>query len=310
MDTVYISESLCHVEGGSVRRSSSVPTFVSPQWRERFMAHYDQMLHGWPPHERLSISHHYGQTGVLVTGEAHRPPLVLLHGRYTPAPSWTPLIHDLTSRYRVHAIDTIGEPGLSHNDGARLRSADDYIESLRSTLDGLGLTVAHLCGYSFGGWLAAQLALTHPSRVRSLTLLDPAQVFAPFTLRWMLHCIRPYLAPSEQNIERLFRWAGQGRPGDEEMVELATLAMLSFRVKAPEASLISKAQLRLLNMPAQQLIAAQSVVHTPERAQQRAARVNPAVKTLFVEDSSHFIIHNQPKHVLGALHDLIADAEQ
>lgn len=289
-----------------MRGSTRASSFVSAQWRERFMSHYDHMLQGWPSHERVRITHRYGHTGVLVAGHADSAPLVLLHGRYTPSPSWSPLIQSLASRYRVYAIDTIGEPGLSVNDGARLHSAEDYVESLISTLDGLGVGTAHVCGYSFGGWLAAQLAVAHPSRVATLTLLDPAQVFAPFSLRWLLHCLRPYLFPTERNISGLFRWAGQGLPGHEDIVELATLAMRSFRIKAPEASLIQKERLRRLAMPVQQLIAEHSVVHSADRARSRAARISPTVRTLLVQDSSHFIVHNQPARVLQALDDLIS----
>lgn len=274
------------------------------------MAYYEEALRDWPSHDRELITHRHGRTGVIVAGAKNNPPLVLLHGRYTPAPSWTPLIHELAARYRVYAIETIGEPGLSVNDGARLRSAEDYLESLISTLDGLGVGAAHVCGYSFGGWLAAKLAVAHPARVASLTLLDPAQVFAPFSLRWLLHCVPPYLFPTERTINRFFSWAGQGFPGGEDIVELGTLAMLSFRIRAPEASSVPENQLRELEIPVQQLIAEHSVVHSPDKAQRRAARINPAVKTLVVKDSSHFLIHNQPTQVIRALDDLIAAAER
>lgn len=274
------------------------------------MAYYEEALRDWPSHDRELITHRHGRTGVIVAGAKNNPPLVLLHGRYTPAPSWTPLIHELAARYRVYAIETIGEPGLSVNDGARLRSAEDYLESLISTLDGLGVGAAHVCGYSFGGWLAAKLAVAHPARVASLTLLDPAQVFAPFSLRWLLHCVPPYLFPTERTINRFFSWAGQGFPGGEDIVELGTLAMLSFRIRAPEASSVPEDQLRELEIPVQQLIAEHSVVHSPDKAQRRAARINPAVKTLVVKDSSHFLIHNQPTQVIRALDDLIAAAER
>lgn len=274
------------------------------------MDYYERSLEGWPPHERKLVQHRFGQTGVLVAGEAHNPPLVLLHGRYTPAPSWTPLIHDLAVRYRVYAIETIGEPGLSTNDGVRIRSTEDYIESLTTTFDALGLSAAHVCGFSFGGWLAAQLAVTHPARVASLTLLEPAQVFAPFSLRWLLHCVRPYLKPNESNVRQFFRWAGQGYSGDDDIVKLGTEAMLSSRIKVPEARLIRRSKLRGLRMPCQQLLADQSVVHSPKRAQRRAERVNPAVKTFVVKESSHFIMQSQPDQVLHALESLIASVQQ
>lgn len=288
-------------------RHPTTSTFVSPERREAYLAHYAHMLHEWPPYERVTITGRYGRTGVLLSGAVSSPPLVLLHGRYTPSPSWTPLIHELAKRYRVHAIDTIGEPGLSVNDAARLHSADDYTQWLTSTLDGMGLGATHVCGHSFGGWIATRFAIAHPSRVRSLTLLDPAQVFAPFARRWMLHCIRPYLFPTRRNIDRLFRWTGQGRRRHADLVELATQGMLSFRVKAPEASLVPDAQLRLLTMPAQQLIATDSVVHDPDKAHRRAARIHPAVRTVLVPDSSHFIAHDQPTRVLRTLHALTDD---
>lgn len=274
------------------------------------MARYTHMLREWPPHEQLTIPGRFGRTGVLVSGAVGNPPLVLLHGRYTPSPSWAPLIRELTARYRVFALDTIGEPGLSVNDGARLRSTEDYTEWLTDVLDGLGLAAAHVCGHSFGGWIAAQLALAHPSRVASLTLLDPAQVFAPFTLRWMVYCVPPYLFPTQRNISRLFRWAGQGLPGHGDLVELAALGMRSFQVAAPEASLVPDARLRLLEVPTQQLIAAQSIVHNPDKARRRAARLNLAVTTVLVPDSSHFIPHDQPARVLTALDELVTATDR
>lgn len=79
--------------------------------------------------------------------------------------------------------------------------------------------------------------------------------------------------------------------------------------RAPEASLIKKEALRRLDMPAQQLIAEQSVVHSPQRAQRRAARISPEVKTRLVPNSSHFIFHDQPTEVLEALAELTSTVE-
>lgn len=286
-----------------MRRSARTSHFIDDAARTAFLARYDQALRRWPTYERLHLAGRFGTTGVLACGSAHRPPLVLLHGRYTPSPSWTPVIRELVRSYCVYAIDTIGEPGLSENDGAPLRAAGDYLAWLSETLDQLDLTTAHLAGHSFGGWVAARFAVSHPHRLSSLTLLDPAQVFARFRLTWLLRCIPPYLSPTRGNVARFLEWAGL--PGDDETAGLATLGMTSFRLRAPEALPLSAAQLRSLRVPTQQLIAGRSVVHSPKRARSRAARLNPAVTTHVVAGAAHFVARDQPERVVRDLRTFI-----
>lgn len=279
--------------------------FVDAQAREQYLVAYEAMLRGWPEYERLEVTGRYGRTVALATGSPDAPVLVLLHGRYTPSATWAPIITELANRYRICAIDTICEPGLSSNDGAPLRKRSHYTIWLRETWDALGIEAAHLCGHSFGGWLAARFATEHPGRVSSLTLLDPAQVFAPFTATWLLRCIPPFLAPTTRNISSLFRWLGKERPAQRDLVDLATKGMLTFRLRAPEATRLSAPELRRLSMPTQQLIAEQTVVHNPARALRTAERLNPIVKSTLVPDCSHFIVNDQPSQVLNALDALI-----
>lgn len=226
---------------------------------------------------------------------------MLLHGRYTPTPSWGPIINRLAERFHVHAIDTMGEPGLSVNDRHSLQSRNDYIDWLDELFAELELRRAHVAGHSFGGWLAARYALQHPERTASLTLLEPAQVFAPFSPRWLLACVRPFLAPTVANVENLMRWLGNRRPGHEDLVTLAMLGMTGFRLRAPEATLVSSRALRSLRVPARQLIADGPVVHRPICAARRAAKLTPAVASHLIQDSSHFLFHDQPSDVLDII---------
>lgn len=50
-------------------------------------------------------------------------------------------------------------------------AAEDLATDLVAVLDGLGLQAAHLVGMSLGGLLAQMVAVEHPERVRSLTLI-------------------------------------------------------------------------------------------------------------------------------------------
>jgi pimeloyl-ACP methyl ester carboxylesterase len=71
-------------------------------------------------------------------------------------------------------------PGFGKSDDFPLVEAmDDLVYHYLDVLDALGLDRAHVVGASFGGWLAAELAVAAPHRVGSLALLSAAGLRLP-----------------------------------------------------------------------------------------------------------------------------------
>lgn len=99
---------------------------------------------------------------------------LFVHG-YAFTGRWLPFHERLAERVDLVAPDLPGFGATPLPDG--ITGFDDLVLVLRDVLDALDLERVHLVGWSFGGWAAAQLAVFHPHRVRSLTLL------APFGLR-------------------------------------------------------------------------------------------------------------------------------
>src|SRR5947208_9885252 len=94
-----------------------------------------------------------GHTFVVASGDRHAPPLVLLHGSGANSASWISDVSEWSQRFRVYAVDMIGEPGLSAP--ARPPFASEaYANWLDDVWKGLGLTAASVAGVSLGGWLA------------------------------------------------------------------------------------------------------------------------------------------------------------
>jgi pimeloyl-ACP methyl ester carboxylesterase len=107
------------------------------------------------------------------TGE----PVLFLHAA-GGAGAWHPF-HGLLadSGFEVIAPD---HPGFGKSDEfPEAEAVDDLVFHYLDVLDALGLDRPHVVGGSFGGWIAAELAVYAPHRIGSLTLLSAAGLRLP-----------------------------------------------------------------------------------------------------------------------------------
>ena len=102
-------------------------------------------------------------------------PVVLIPGGLTGWLSWVPHQQRLSTRWRVIRVQPIhNELGSAGVVGDSSYTRETARESLRLTFDRLGLERAHLAGWSAGGQQAIDFTMTHPERVRTLTVIEPA----------------------------------------------------------------------------------------------------------------------------------------
>jgi pimeloyl-ACP methyl ester carboxylesterase len=125
-----------------------------------------------PAEEYLQLAG--GRVHLLRGGEGE--PLLFLHAA-GGAGTW-PAFHQLLARgFDVIAPD---HPGFGKSDEfAEVEAIDDLVYHYLDVLDALGLERPHVVGASFGGWIAAELAVAAPHRVRSLVLLSAAGLRLP-----------------------------------------------------------------------------------------------------------------------------------
>ena len=95
-------------------------------------------------------------------------PILLIMGHAYGADMWHRTAPELAASYRVIRFDNRGIGRSSDPPGPYpvQLMADDAL----AVLDAAGAASAHVYGVSMGGFIALQLALGHPGRVRSLTL--------------------------------------------------------------------------------------------------------------------------------------------
>lgn len=116
--------------------------------------------------EAMKLKTNYHDYG---TGE----PIVLIHGSGPGVSAWANwrlTIPPLAEKGRVIAYDVPGF-GFTELDPDANYSLDYWLDHLTAFLDALGLEKVSFVGNSFGGMLATQFALRHPSRVKKMAMM-------------------------------------------------------------------------------------------------------------------------------------------
>lgn len=103
-------------------------------------------------------------------------PIVMLHGFLGESTNWQQVAQGLVARSRVDTIrvDLLGfgesgKPAISY-------TVAQEVEVVRQLIVALKLESCYVMGHSFGGWVAAALAIAHPKQVRGLCLVAPAGI--------------------------------------------------------------------------------------------------------------------------------------
>jgi pimeloyl-ACP methyl ester carboxylesterase len=104
------------------------------------------------------------------------PTTLYLHGAGLTR-MWLPFYDNLSQ-----SLDLIAPEHPGYGETAMpewLDGFDDLVIHYDALLDALELDRVHVVGYSLGGWIAAEIAVFHPRRLESLTLITPIGLRIP-----------------------------------------------------------------------------------------------------------------------------------
>ena len=248
---------------------------------------YEETLANWPvPAEHRRVPTREGDTFVLVCGPEEAPPLVLLHGSGSNAAMWMGDVTAWAKHFRVHAVDMIGEPGLSAPSRPPLDSPA-YALWLDDVLDHLGLDRAAITGASLGGWLALDYATRRPDRVERLALLCPGGVGRQKILLKVL-LYQPF---GQWGLRRSIKAvAGIDARATPEIAEYLTLIFTHFQPRRDRLPVFSDEALRRLTMPVLVIVGGRDAMLDSHDTVKRVNRAVPHASVTLLPDVAHSII--------------------
>jgi pimeloyl-ACP methyl ester carboxylesterase len=103
--------------------------------------------------------------------EGSGTPVLLIMGLAYPAAAWFRQVPVLARQHRVLTVDNRGAGATGLAPGAPY-TVETMAADCLAVLDDAGVEQAHVVGISMGGLMAQELALSHPERLLSLTLMS------------------------------------------------------------------------------------------------------------------------------------------
>ncbi|CAL9496552.1 Carboxylesterase YbfK [Streptomyces sp. enrichment culture] len=273
--------------------------------RSTFFAAYDAVLRQWPVEVHgVDVPTPHGSTRVQVCGREDGTPVVLLPGGGTTSMAWYANVGALAPAHRVYAVDLMGDYGRSVHDGAPLRNAADLTAWLDALLDGLGLRRTHLCGHSYGAWIALNHALRSPHRLDRLVLLDPTQCFAGMSPRYLLRAVLTLLKPRAERPRAFHEWETGRAPEDPVWRTFLDATAFAKRSKVVPMPRPGAEALRACTVPTLVVLAGRSRAHDTPRVATAARRLLPEAEVAVLPDASH---HSLPTERPAELNRLLAE---
>lgn len=285
--------------------AGSSTVFKTAQGEARFRAAYDETMRLWPiAYESEAVPTRFGKVQVFKAGPAGAPPLVLLHATNASSSMWYPNIGPLARSFRVYALDIIGHTGLSVPT-CRIRTPQDCADWIVDVLDALGLDRVDAAGLSVGGWLALNLAVRAPHRVRRVVTMSPVGAFKSLKPKLLLRMLPMIFSPTEPRLRRYMDWvSAKGSHLEEALVQQFVAGMQDFNFTNPglyQPRPFSDDELRGLQAPTLLLLGEEEVMFDRKAALARAVRLVPRLESEVVPGAGHFLTAEQPERVNARL---------
>jgi len=269
--------------------------YKSTAGREEIMALYNEVLTQWPlPYTHINIPTGYGNTFVIVSGDASAPPLVLLHGSASNSATWAGDVIEYAKHFQVYAVDIPGEPGKS--DSRRFSwDGPAFNEWLDDVLKGLSLEKVILGGMSLGAWATIKYALYKPKQVNKAVLIVPSGIYHP-RLSFVARMIVLSLF-GEWGRNRMKQFIFKGAEFPEELDQFLTLIGRHFNYRMGSPPLFTDEELQSLTMPVLFLAGEKDVLLNTPKTAERLQKLVPDLSVKIFEEDGHATINTASQAV-------------
>lgn len=262
--------------------------FKNDQGRQKILTMYDAALLGCGVGIKQRVCKtSFGDTYMVEAGEENEDILVLLHGASSNSTSWISDFHVYAQKYKVIAVDIIGEPGKSAETRLSYETMD-YALWLHEVFDAMQIKKAHIVGLSQGGWLAVCFAGCFPERVNKMVLLSPAGIVrtaGSFIFKAIFYSL--FGKAGRKKINEII--LGE-QSVDPKVIEFMDLMQDHVNARMDKEYIFQDEELENLTMPVLFIGGRRDVIRSTEQISKRLGGILPDLKTIIDENKGHVLV--------------------
>ncbi len=236
-------------------------------------------------------------------------PVLMIMGFMGSSKAWFRLLPHISAEHRAIVFDNRGTGDSDRPAG--LWSMEDLVDDALAVLDAAGHETAHVVGVSMGGMIAQHLALDHPERVRSLSLIC-TRSGQPESTSWRMVAsiaLRPFVGPGRTfPIVAPLLYSRRTRRDRPDV--LAEDLRMRFTDQAPGATALgqlaamrshdTRERLKELEMPVLVMHGDEDALIPPENGQE-LARLIPGAELVMLPDCGHLVVTDAEQESAEAL---------
>ena len=236
------------------------------------------------------------------------PLVFFLHGIRGNRRDWARQVEFFSQRYLAAAADARGFGESDDYDGWLV--FDDLIGDVLRVARHFKVERMHIVGLAMGGRIGRHVALRHPERVASLTMVSTNPGFDALSANEVRRFVTERANRTPESLARLI--GSRARPGTLEEVQASVgrLREQSY-LKMLEASVLQDraTPLESLRVPTLVVAGDEDRVLPPEMTRAMAARI-PGAEVMLMQGIGHFPPLEQPERFNEAVIDFITRKEK
>lgn len=282
--------------------------FKSAEGKKEILSLYDQKLDELNiDFEYLQVKTSFGITNIIATGDASNPPIILVHGSNGCAPVALETYSNLSTRFRVYAVDVIAQPNKSAETRPSMKDVS-YGKWMNEVIDQLNITEVTMAGFSFGGLIILKTLEYDESRIKEVFLSAPAYIVNGSQLKALFKIFIPMMrfmrSGKTKFVEAFLQEVFTDR--DEFAIRYLSSVFKHFKMDFTPVPVIDTEKAKLIKTPITLIAAKDDVMFPGEKMMERAMEIFPSLKERVLLKNSKHVQSVQDNRFIE---NLILDAE-
>jgi pimeloyl-ACP methyl ester carboxylesterase len=264
--------------------------YKSEQGKNDILSLYDQKLKGLEiDYQYKTVETSFGKTNVIITGDASKPPIVLVHGSNGCAPIALETYLGLETHYQVFAVDVLAQPNKSAETRLSMKN-DDYGKWLHEVIDTLELKNVNLAGFSLGGLVILKALEFKDANIKEVFLTAPAYIVNGNPLKALFKVFIPmkrYMNTKKlKYVDRFLKEIFTEK--DAFAIHFLSKVFFNFKMDFTPVPVIHRREANLIKTPITLIAAKNDLMFPGDKMIKRAKKILPSLKeVVLLEESKH-----------------------